>query len=674
MEGEREVKRGESRDEAAARILKCFEEGVRYQTDMGFVSKFPKYVDFFEGRQWPAATKNTMNLPRPVFNCTKMIGRNKKSAILSVPGKIVYHAENDSPRVKQFNSFASYILKEMKQDALDKDAIDDAVRKGSYHYHYFWDAMARGLNATVDGALRCEIVDSLKIFFADPTCRDEQKQKWILIATREEVESVRAKADEDMNKEDILPDENSENYYGEKEQGKGLVTVLTRYFRVGGKVYWEKSTKSVLISAARPLRPDVEGALREMEGEAKESENALKRTVGDAHPYKEGGGFELYPIVSGSYERREGSIYGIGEVEGIIPVQKAINLLFALLILNNQQVAWGKYVVHPQALHGQRLTNEPGQMIVDYSPGFNGIRKLTEQVMQSQPIELATTMLNLLRSVSGATEVMTGETVGSNMSGAAIAALQAQAQQPVEELRESFWQVKIKQGLVLAQFFKHYYTGYQFTYTERVGEQEQTLPATFNGSDYADLTFDVAVEATKGSKSSTAGDINMLDAALAKGAIDFETYAQLYPKDAVSDKTEMLEAMQRMKEGENAQLKAQLEQMQGLIRQMQQDAAERQKAVEAVQRVVQENRQLKEKYAVLYTEATQKILQANAVIKKLHEDGMEVARDAQEFAEHIAQTEGLQMPIGPSGTPQPPQSGVLTHSPRARAAVPTSEI
>ena len=660
MEGEREeVKRGESRDEAAARILKCFEEGMRYQSEMGFVSKFPKYVDFFEGRQWPAATKNTMNLPRPVFNCTKMIGRSKKSAILSVPGKIVYHAENDSPRVKLFNSFASYILKEMKQDALDKDAIEDAVRKGSYHYHYFWDPLARGLNATVDGALRCEIVDPLKIFFADPTCRDEQKQKWILIATREEVESVRANADKDMNKEDILPDENGENHYGEKEQGNALVTVLTRYFRVGGKVYWERSTKSVLISAARPLRPDVEGALREMEDEAEEGENTLKRTVRDARPYKEEGGFELYPIVSGSYEHREGSIYGIGEVEGIIPIQKGINLMFALLLLNNQQVAWGKYVVHPQALHGQRLTNEPGQMIVDYSPGFNGIRKLTEQVMQSQPIELATTMLNLLRSVSGATEVMTGETVGSNMSGAAIAALQAQAQQPVEELRESFWQVKVKQGLVLAQFFKHYYTGYQFTYTERVGEQEQTLPATFNGSEYEDLAFDVVVEATKGSKSSTAGDINMLDAALAKGSIDFETYVQLYPEDAISHKAEMLEALQRMKAGENAQLKAQLEQMQGVIQQMQQDAAKRQKAVDAVQRVMQENQKLKEQYAVLYNEASQKILQANAVIKKLTADGMEVARDAQEFAEHIAAREGVQVPMsealptGPSGTPVP---------------------
>ena len=55
------------------------------------------------------------------------------------------------------------------------------------------------------------------------------------------------------------------------------------------------------------------------------------------------------------------------------------------------------------------------------------------------------------------------------------------------------------------------------------------MQAEFYGAEFADLTFDVAVEATKGSKSSTAGDINMLDAALAKGVIDFETYARLYP-------------------------------------------------------------------------------------------------------------------------------------------------
>lgn len=635
MESERdEIKRGESRDEAAGRILKCFEEGMRYQSEMGFVQKFPKFVDFFEGRQWPAPTRNTQNLPRPVFNCTKMIGRNKKSAILSVPGKIVYHAENDSERVKMFNDFAAYIQKEMKQEALDKDAIDDGVKKGSYHYHYFWDENAHGLDAASKGALRCEIVDPLKIFFSNPACRDEQRQKWILIATREEVSSVRAMADDEVNKADIAPDKNTENHYGEHEQGDGLVTVLTRYFRVNGEVWWEKATKSQLICAPRPLAPDVEGALREMGIDGQ----------GDGAPVR---GFSLYPIVSGSYERREGSIYGIGEVEGLLPVQKAINLLFALLILNNQQVAWGKYVVHPQALHGQRLTNEPGQVITDYSPGANGIRKLTEQVMQSQPIELATTMLNLLRSVSGATEVMTGETVGSNMSGAAIAALQAQAQQPVEELRETFWQVKVRQGLVLAEFFKHYYAGKHFTYSVKAENgTEQTADGVFDGTAFADLTFDVVVEATRGSKSSTAGDINMLDAALASKAIDFETYVAIYPEDAISHKSELQEALKALKQNENAQLAAQLQQLQAVLQQMQAKAEADKQAVDAAHSIAAECKRLKEAYAKLYAEANTKIAQQNMAIRKLARDGMEVAADAREFAEHIAAKESVQMPTG----------------------------
>lgn len=651
MEDKREMSRNSSREEAAAKIRKCFDDGVKYQGEMGFTKSFPRFVDFFEGRQWPAATKNTQNLPRPVFNCTKMIGRNKKSAILSVPGRIVYHAENDSPRVKAFNAFAEYIQKELKQDALDKDAIDDGVKKGSYHYHYYWDADAHGLNADEQGALRCEVVDPLKIFFADPTCRDEQKQKWILIAQRRDLEEVRALADEDVPPETITADENSENHYGEREQdGDKLCTVLTRYFRVNGEVWWERATKSVLINAPRPLKPDVAGALRSIADSEKDGQGA--RSVGDTDPYKENGGgsasgasvrgFTLYPIVSGSYERREGSIYGIGEVEGILPVQKAINLLFALLILNNQQVAWGKYVAHPQALRGQRLTNEPGQVITDYSPGFNGIRKLTEQVMQSQPIELATTMLNLLRSVSGATEVMTGEAVGSNMSGAAIAALQAQAQQPVEELRESFWQVKIKQGLVLAEFFKHYYASKAFTYkTTAKDGTEQTAEGLFDGAEYADLTFDVVVEATKGSKSSTAGDINMLDAALASKAIDFETYVAIYPEDAISHKHDLQEALKALKQGESARMQAQMQQMQTVVQQMQTEMAAQKKAVDAATRIAQENAKLKAMYAQLYAEATTKITQQNAALRKLMRDGMEVAADAREFAEHIAATENV---------------------------------
>ena len=91
---------------------------------------------------------------------------------------------------------------------------------------------------------------------------------------------------------------------------------------------------------------------------------------------------------------------------------------------------------------------------------------MSEQAIQSQPLQLIDTLTQLTRVVTGSTEVMTGETLGAGMSGAAIAQLQSQAQQPVEELKDAFWLVKEKQGKVLAQFFKLYYTEKEFTFVE----------------------------------------------------------------------------------------------------------------------------------------------------------------------------------------------------------------
>ena len=53
------------REKAHQQILKDLDSVRKYQGSMGFTKKFPTYVDFREGRQWPAPTKNTKGLPRP---------------------------------------------------------------------------------------------------------------------------------------------------------------------------------------------------------------------------------------------------------------------------------------------------------------------------------------------------------------------------------------------------------------------------------------------------------------------------------------------------------------------------------------------------------------------------------------------------------------------------------
>ena len=396
-----------------------YQHGLSYQSSIGLSKNIPRFVKFYEGNQWATPTKNTKNLPRPVVNIIKMICRNKKSAILSTPVRITYKSENEAVDVDRFNRFAEYIQKELDQDSHDKAAIKDGVLKGTYVYHYYWDSDARGKRGLREGGVRCEIIDPLNIFFSNPREHDEQKQKWIIISSREDVESVKAKCDSDIDKDMIAADESDEKYGNVEQEGNKLVTVLTRYFRRDGEVYFEKATKSAVINKPRPLAPDMESAGKELGIDAPNNSLPDSDEQEDKLLISDDTRASLYPIVVGNYDTREGSIFGIGEVEGIIPNQKAINFNIAMSLLNSQETAWGKYIVLPTALKGQTINNEPGQVLVDHTGTGQGIRKMTEQAMQSQPLQLVESLTQLTRVMTGANEVMTGEVIGNRGSSIA---------------------------------------------------------------------------------------------------------------------------------------------------------------------------------------------------------------------------------------------------------------
>jgi hypothetical protein len=63
----------------AALIWERYEGGIEYQNSIGLRRLIPEYIRFYEGKQWPEATRNTKNLPRPVINIVKMICRNKNN-------------------------------------------------------------------------------------------------------------------------------------------------------------------------------------------------------------------------------------------------------------------------------------------------------------------------------------------------------------------------------------------------------------------------------------------------------------------------------------------------------------------------------------------------------------------------------------------------------------------
>ena len=612
----------------ANEIWQQYEKGIEYQNSIKLRANLPKFVKFYEGDQWPEPTKNTKNLPRPVINIIKMICRNKKAAIISAPVRIVYKSHDTNVDTAVFNGFAEYIQKDLNQRFYDKRGISDGVKKGSYFFHYYWDNEAIDSNGNKKGALRCELIEPLNIFFENPCELDEQKQKWIIISTRMNVEAVRAMVKDEATRAMINGSSDSENPYNNKEQDEEkLITVLTKYFRKDGEVYCQKCTKDVLLGEAFSINPRVNEKKLYMDNEGEvdtDDPNVAspdKKVESGVHPKA-----LYYPIVVGNYEIRDRCIYGQGEVEELIPNQKAINFFVAMSLLNAQEIAWGKYIALPGALKGQTITNAPGQVLTDYTGTGNGIKKMSEQSMQNTPVNLATLLIDLSRSMSGATEIATGEIKGG-LSGEAIALLQSQAAKPIDDLRDSFLLVKEKQGKVLAQFLKLYYLNQAFIMADESNE-EKDVEKIFNSSEFENASLDITVEATVGSRSSVAGDIQLLNNALAKGAISFESYIKMYPSDAIGNKNEILKHLKAQKEDAMLLMAQQLE---AAEKQLQEDAEimkEQKGVVDKVLSVIGENNSLKSTIAEMYSEADAQIKAAQASEK-------ESRADAQAFAEEI---------------------------------------
>lgn len=636
--------------ENVTNLWTLYRKGLDYQNSIGLRDKIPMHVRFYEGEQWPRATEATKNLPRPVVNIIKMICRNKKAAILSSPVRIIYKCYKAEVEIDKFNRFSEYVLKELKQDKLDKDAIDDAVKKGSYFFHYYWDSEAEGIDGKAEGALRAEIIDPLNIFFENPCQLDEQKQGWILIASRENVATVRAIADKNVDKSLITADTYDNNAYNQAEQDENqLCTVLTRYFRKNGEIYCEKATKSCVIKAPFPITPDVQKARMEILKENGEDIDAPNDSFADdVNTGNDIPKAKLYPVVAGCYEKRDGSIYGLSEVEGLIPNQKAINFNIAMSLLNAQECAWGKYIALPNALKGQKITNVPGQVLIDHTGTGNGIKKMTETSMHSLPLEISDKLIGQTRNVAGATELLSGEIVSSTMSGAAIAQLQAQAQMPIEELRNEFWEVKKKQGLVIAQFLQSFYYEQVFAYEEENAETRnlEGKQDIFSSKDYAGAKFDIVAEATQGTRSSVAADIILLENLLARGAISVEAYIKAYPDSAVGNKSELLRLIKLEAEGHLVTANATIEQQKQAIGQMQ-------KIVDDISSTIKENKQLNalnaelsnenielaKKYALLYQ-------MARLVYTEAEKQGIELKELKEEheiFARQILKDNGETM-------------------------------
>lgn len=579
-----------------SKLWGMYESGKNYFRQIGLADSIPEFSDFYEGRQWVEPTKNTLTLPRPTFNFIEMFVDNKVANVMGSPIKLNFIAENDTMITDYVTKFSDYICKEMNLADINDRAAQEGAIKGTYIIHFYWDEEALGKRGNYVGGVRAEIIDVLDFIVANPNEPDVQKQKWIMIVSREEVKKVREMADKNINKSLITPDELDTEYQDKEQDGIEMCTVLTRYFRINGEVYFEKAVKGTIVHKPVPFNPYLvlTNQNKEEDGEvASQPDNTLEKNK-PVSRYKA----ILYPVAVGNWKKRHKSIYGRGEVETLINVQKSVNFIIAMQILNTQETGWSKLLVKHNALKGQTITNEPGQILYDHTPGAGfGIQRLEGQPLTAANLSLAPQLLDLIRTVSNSGEVITGDMLSKDLSGVAIAQLQAQSQKPISRLQKNFWKTQEQIGRILEQFFKLFYEKKEFTYErspELIQRMQELSPQEevsrygleiFNGEDYQEIDFNIVVEAGAGTQYSEIMSMQMLDNLYMTGAINnltteqLEQYLEMYPQSAVPFKSKMKEIIKAQKESELYQLREAVQQQASQLEQLSQYAQEQEKVV-----------------------------------------------------------------------------------------------
>lgn len=531
-------------------IWRRYEDGVSYQRRTNLSNIWTECENFVEGKHWPTPTPKTKNLPRPVINLCSMIAENKKSNILSSKIKLIYRPhevffdlEKAAEGADIFTRFTDNLLKELGQEDLDDLAQDYSTQLGSYAFHYYWDnEVLGGYQSPFFGSVRGEVINPRNIIFANPAEKNEQKQQYIIIISDEPVESLKARAKKNgiSNWNDIKPDNESTD---EAYKDKQVCRVLTQYSRYNGKVVWEQTTKNVVIQPQTYWNPSLNLSKVKIDGEDKQEtkEPDSPVSVNKESVFEK----ELYPIAFGSHTNRKSSIYGIGEVEKTIPNNKEIDFGFAMMLLSVQQVAWPKILQKVGALAKQTITNAPGEILTDHSKTNGwGIQYMQGANFNPQAMQLTNQLIDLTRTVTGSTEVVTGEVLGANMAASAIIALQNQAKKPVETYQKKFYRVYEKIGYILLQFFKCYYNdGRLFSYED----DGNSYLVQMQGDKYKDFDYSMTVEVGAGGAWSESLSINLLDALKANGDIDTDDYIELYPESVMPFKKQLKQIREKHK-------------------------------------------------------------------------------------------------------------------------------
>ncbi len=512
LEGEpdRDVERGGTR---LSRIWSDWDEAGIYHAEISLERACTVYKDYAEGS---ARQERYMpdEIPHVTLPVIPSIVKQKVGTICQDPSRIEYLSNRSDRAGRAMTDFADRVCEEMGFQRKLKSAVRYALITPASFLHFYWDEDAIGRDAICKGAVRCERLTCLQVRVANEHEKNIQEQQWVIIATRERVKRVREACKDQSVRTEIQPD--FADFDSDlADNGESYCTVLTRYFRIDGEVYFEKAVRGAMLCSPTPLNPNLypikEEPWRVMDGEHAKSPDM---DVDGRNTSSDRNKFCFYPIEILVLNEQDNYYLGVSDCEDMIAGQNAINAMYSLAVLNGIDIQT-KYVVKADALENQTITNEIGEVLVDHSRGSGqGISILTGQPqMTNQMLQLPLSLVETVRKLKSAADVTMGD-VSKEYSATAISLLQTAAEKPTEDLTARKEEFVAACGRVLLMFLKFYYEDTRYMFRLHAKDRKEisdrfAIPfdkvptrseGVFNGADYVDDIFDVTVSVGKGGK------------------------------------------------------------------------------------------------------------------------------------------------------------------------------
>lgn len=523
-------------------VWQLYQRGKSYLYMMNVYSDTDKNHRMYNGNQWEGLKIKSIE---PVqLNFIKPVVKYKVAVINQNLWGIVYNPDNFE---EDFRDTASQLCKLLNLKAAniwEKDRMDIKIRKISKEAAINDEAP---MYLRYDNDKKMPISEKISkndIYYGDENNSEIQTQPYILIRQRKSViEARNLAASEGVPKEElekIIGDNQTWEEAGDqaKYEVDDKVTIITKFYKNNGKVYYTMATRYLDI--------------------IKDENSGLTR----------------YPIAHMLWEDKEGSARGEGEVRNLIANQIEVNKTLMRRALVAKQTAYPQKIVNVDAIENPSAVDTVGGTIKVKGKQVEDVKKMfaiTQPMQMSSDVELLQNdLIKTTRELAGAGDITTGAVNPETASGKAILAVQNASQQPLVEQMASLKDFIEQIALIWLDMIITYNPNGLILQDKSINQitgEETITPIKVNEEALTKLKASVKIDITPISAyDKYAQELSMEN--LLKGGWfspqkigQLETYVEALPENSTMPKQQLLELIKKVKAKQEyiAQIQAQMQ-------------------------------------------------------------------------------------------------------------------